>query len=283
VTLPNFLVIGTQKAGTRWMRNMLAQHPDVFMPSYEVHYFDRAANHARGRDWYESHFAAARGQAAIGEKTPSYLMMEKAEVDARPRRIHELLPDARLIAVLRNPVERAISAINHEIRVGRKPADADLDQSVRRAIRSRKALIRYGYYHQHLMAYHRFFDPSRLLVLIYEEDVVAEPRATLRRVCTFLGIDPEHQFHELERRVNPSGTSPFGRALARFLPLRPHTKARVVSRVESILGVKSEKRRPSPSAVNRLYAAYAEENARLFELLGRDIPSWTKGRAHIVT
>lgn len=267
MTLPNFLILGTQKAGTRWLLNMLSQHPDVFMPSYEVHYFDQAENHARGRPWYESHFAAARGQKAIGEKAPSYLMMERKDPAARPRRIHELLPDARLIAVLRNPVERAISAINHEIRVGRQAADADLDQAVRRAIRTGKALIRYGYYARHLSAYRQFFDPAQMLVLIYEDDVVAEPRATLRRVCGFLAIDPEHEFRELERRVNPSGTSPFGRALSRFLPLRPHTEARVVSRVES---------------VNRLYDAYAAENARPFELLGREIPSWTKKRAHIV-
>jgi len=282
VTLPNFLIVGTQKAGTRWMLNMLGQHPDIFMPSYEVHYFDRPDNLAKGPEWYATHFAGARGQAAIGEKTPSYLMMEQGDPDARPRRIHELLPAARLIAILRNPVERAISAINHNIRVGRLPADVDLDRAVRRYIKSGKALIRYGYYHQHLTSFRRFFDPARMLVLIYEDDVVAQPLPTLRRVCTFLGVDPGFAFPDRDRRFNLSGTSPFGRKLARVLPLGPHMKARVVARVESLLGIQSEKKRPSKGSLNRLYGVYAAENAKLFELLGREIPSWAKNDAYII-
>ena len=74
--LPNLLIIGAQKCGTTWLARMLGQHPDVFMAEEEIHFFDRAHNFARGTAWYESHFAAAAGQSAVGEKTPDYLWAE---------------------------------------------------------------------------------------------------------------------------------------------------------------------------------------------------------------
>ena len=281
MTLPSFLILGTQKAGTRWMRNMLCQHPDVFMPEEEVHFFDSAENYARGRAWYEARFAGARGQRAIGEKTPNYLITEKSDPLELPRRIHDLLPDARLIAILRNPVERAISAINHHMRVGYMDAAVDLDREVRRFVAEERPFIRYGYYQQHLAAYQRFYDPSRMLVLIYEEDVVAQPLATLQRVCRFLEIDPAFAFAGIERRYNEGRVSDRGLRIARRLPVDKHLAVRVVSTVERLLGVRAEKKRPSSPVLDYLYEVYAPENRKLFDLIGRDVPSWAPGEAHI--
>lgn len=281
MTLPNFLIIGTQKAGTRWMLNMLNQHPDVFMPDYEVHYFDRADNYSKGPDWYATHFEGARGQAAIGEKTPNYLMSDAADPAALPRKVHELLPDARLIAILRNPVERAISAINHHIRVGYLAADVDLDQAVPRFIEEDRAYIRYGYYHRHLAAYRQFYDSSRMLVLIYEDDVVARPLPTLQRVCRFLDVDPGFAFAGLEKRYNDGRLSGFGLKLVQALPVGKHAAARLMAGAERLLGIKSEKKRPATLAVEKLYEVYAPENRKLFDLIGREVPSWDMGRAYI--
>lgn len=281
MTLPNFLIIGTQKAGTRWMRNMLVQHPDVFMPLDEVHYFDQADNFARGPAWYATHFEGARGEKAVGEKTPNYLITDKGDPLDLPRRIHELLPHARLIAILRNPVERAISAINHHMRVGYVAADVDLDREVRRFVAEERAFIRYGYYQQHLAAYHRFFDPSQMLVLIYEDDVVDRPLATLQRVCAFLGVDPGFAFSGIERRYNEGRVSDRGLKVARLLPMNKHLAVRIVSRVERLLGVRGEKKRPSSPVLDYLYEVYAPENAKLFEMIGREVPSWASSNAVI--
>ncbi|HUS63547.1 MAG TPA: sulfotransferase [Kofleriaceae bacterium] len=281
MTLPNFLILGTQKAGTRWMRTLLVQHPDVFMPEEEVHFFDNAENFARGRSWYEAKFAGARGQKAIGEKTPNYFITDKTDPLAMPRRIHDLLPDARLIAILRNPVERAISAINHHMRVGYVAADVDLDTEVRRFVAEERPFIRYGFYQQHLAAYHTFYDPAQLLVLIYEDDVVAQPLATLRRVCSFLGIDPTFGFTGIERRYNEGRLSDLGLRIARRLPVENHLAVRLVSAAERLLGRRAPKKRPSSPVLDYLYQVYAPENEKLFRMIGRDVPSWSPEKAHI--
>jgi hypothetical protein len=281
VTLPNFLIIGTQKAGTRWMRNLLVQHPDIWMAEEELHFFSSPEKYARGRSWYEAQFAGARGEKAIGEKTPNYLVTPAGDPLERPRRMHELLPDARLIAILRNPVERAISAINHRMRNGYVDAGADLDLEVRRFVAEQEQVIRYGFYQQHLDAFHRFYDPSQLLVLIYEEDVVGQPLATLRRVASFLGVDPTFSFTDIDRRYNEARLSDRGVRIARALPINRLLAVRLVSKVEGLLGRRAPKKRPSEPVLDYLYQVYAPENEKLFRTLGRDVPSWSRERAHI--
>jgi len=281
MTYPNFIILGTQKAGTRWMLNMLVQHPDIFMPNHEVHFFDRPDNYAKGPEWYATHFEGAREEKAIGEKTPSYLILDKKDPPGMPRRIHELVPQAKLIAILRNPVERAISAINHHIRVGYLAADVDLDEAVPRFIEQDRAYIRYGYYHRHIAGYQQFFDPSQMLVLIYEDDVVAQPLATLQRVCSFVGVDPGFAFAGLEKRYNEGRLSGFALRLVQLLPLGKHATARFLSGAERKLGIRSEKKRPASRALERLYELYEPENAKLFDLLGREVTSWARSEAYI--
>src|SRR5690349_5454229 len=100
--LPQFLIIGAVKAATTWIADQLRARDDVFMPGPEPHYFSRV--HDRGDDWYASLFAEARAGQMIGEKSADYL----ADANA-PARVAALLPDAILIAQLRNPVDRAYS------------------------------------------------------------------------------------------------------------------------------------------------------------------------------
>src|SRR4051812_3713277 len=96
------------KAGTTSLAAWLSAHPSVFMPrSKEVHFFDTF--HPRGEDWYATHFAqATERHARVGEATPGYMFFPDAA-----GRMAELLPDARLIAVLRHPAERAWSHYCH--------------------------------------------------------------------------------------------------------------------------------------------------------------------------
>ena len=98
--LPNFLGIGVQRAATTWLHNCLDEHPQVFVPKdKELHFF--SSQFDRGLAWYESCFAAANGQMAVGEITPTYLH------EAPIERIAATLPAARLFLVLREPVARA--------------------------------------------------------------------------------------------------------------------------------------------------------------------------------
>jgi hypothetical protein len=102
--LPTFIGIGAQRAGTTWAYNCLAQHPDVYMSEKkELHFF--YAHYARGLDWYAAQFSAAGDAVARGEISPDYMYSREALANmARD------LPGVRLFAILRNPIDRAISA-----------------------------------------------------------------------------------------------------------------------------------------------------------------------------
>jgi len=129
--LPDFVVIGAQKAGTSSLYGQLAAHPSV-VPALrkEVHFFDRApAPVAHYRAWFPRRasldaVAARTGRGVTGEATPFYLLHPAA-----PARLHAVVPDARLIVALRDPVTRAISGYHHAVRVGdeQRPIEVALD------------------------------------------------------------------------------------------------------------------------------------------------------------
>ncbi len=120
--LPDFIIAGAQRAGTSSLYSYLTQHPDV-LPAFraEVHYFD--VNFSRGIRWYKSFFPLAKScvrpggvpRPITGEKSPYYLFHPYALT-----RIGKLLPEARIIILLRNPVDRAFSHYQHEVRAGRE-------------------------------------------------------------------------------------------------------------------------------------------------------------------
>ena len=204
LNLPNFLVIGAQRAGTTLLHNLLASHPDVYVPFQrkEVHYFDRYFE--RGNQWYSSYFPSSERDGryiAVGEVTPDYLAHPLA-----PNRIHLTLPDCRLITILRNPVDRAFSWYQYSRRNtgDRRSFDRFLDED--------PTVVEYGLYFKHLSRYWQLAPCHALHVLFYE-DLVADPIAAVQAVATFLGLprafpDPSGRLTE---RIN-AGVAPRRRA-----------------------------------------------------------------------
>lgn len=162
MVLPNFLIIGAQKAGTSWLAGKLRQHPDVYMPEYEIHYFDKDLHFAKGIAWYESHFSRVGKETAIGEKTPDYLWANGIGVEGHlpdvHRNIFEALPQANLIVSLRNPAERVISVVNHIMGSGRISPFHKIDDLLtgeRKHLVEGHVVIDYGRYYRQLEAYLR--------------------------------------------------------------------------------------------------------------------------------
>ncbi len=193
--LPNFLIIGTQKAATSWLAKCLGEHPDVFMGKVkEIHFFNRRFE--TGLAWYESHFSDWAGQAVIGEATPGYLDHPDA-----PGRIQATLGyEVKLIASLRHPVDRAYSAFWHHMRRGRLPADADF-RTVFQQEGDRFGLRSRGYYFTHLSRYLEYFPRENLWILIYEE-IKRDPLKAISDCLEFLGVDSQFVPDALNRRVN---------------------------------------------------------------------------------
>jgi hypothetical protein len=207
--LPDFVIIGAQKAGTTSLYNYLIQHPCVARARRkEVNFFD--VHFSKGVSWYRGFFPLApkryferyiRGREILtGEASTDYLFHPLA-----PRRMFEVIPKARLIVLLRNPVDRAYSHYFHEVAKGREnlPFDAAIDQEAER-LRGEEQKIRtnplyegFRYRHYSYLARGIYIDqikavmdvfPAEQLLILKSEDFYAEPRQTFKQVLSFLRL-----------------------------------------------------------------------------------------------
>jgi len=186
----DFLGIGAQKAGTTWLYEALALHPQIRFPEgKEVHFWD--AHRSRGVDWYRSRFAATPPGTKAGEITPAYSILGADTV----REIRELNDALRVLYVIRNPLERAwSSALMALERADMTAADAT-DQWFIDHFRSQGSLRR-GDYEACLRTWHAVFPREQLLVLRYDT-LAANPLGFVQSACRHLGVDAD--FHARTR------------------------------------------------------------------------------------
>jgi hypothetical protein len=271
--LPDFVIIGATKSATTWLSSNLGAHPQVFLPSPELHYFSR--HYDRGEAWYRAHFAGARADQSIGEKSASYLP------DAQtPRRLHLLLPGAKLIAQLRNPIERAYSDYCMHYRRGQvtKAIDRYLDPARTPIPR----LLDDGFYHRHLMTFMRVFPTTQVHVLLYD-DIRRRPGDVFREVCSFLALDDTIAPRSVERRVKDKDTPVIPPSARRLLAqlkelVRPYRQTRAFAAIRSLFARTLRYPPLTPELRERLAALYADDVACLSELLGRDLSTWLRER-----
>jgi hypothetical protein len=207
--LPDYLILGTQKGGTTSLHNYLCGHPDVATPTRkEIHYF--SYNLDKGPAWYRGHFATNaylramsrfRGRRPLcGDTSPDYLFHPHAA-----RRAFELVPEARLIILLRNPADRAFSHYRHRVRKGMEHrsfeaaiaeelALASVDDGTLREDawydsleHAKLSYVTRGLYARQLRRWFAVFPRERFLIL-RSEDFFADPRAVYANVLEFLGL-----------------------------------------------------------------------------------------------
>lgn len=216
-SLPDFIIIGAQKSGTSSLFYYLKQHPQI-LPSFkkEVHFFDGGLdrsvdNYKKGKEWYCAHFPlriCVKGHLKTGEASPLYIFNPLA-----PKRIFGLIPKVRLIAILRNPTERAVSHYFHVRRKGGEQlhmidAFREEDNRLKSVLQNKDfknpILKNFSYksrglYKQQLERYLEYFHWDQILV-INSENFFKEPNTTLRRVFDFLEIDKEFKVKNLKPR-----------------------------------------------------------------------------------
>jgi hypothetical protein len=210
--LPTMLVIGAMKCGTSALHHYLSLHPDVSMArEKEVNFFFgpdepphddpatwwRTGLWHRGLEWYADRFA--EGYAVRGESSPGYTDPAHPEVAGRVARV---LPDVRLVMLVRDPVERAVSQWAHHVRDGdetRPVEEALLDPASQYLERSR--------YFASMRPFLSRFRREQLLVVV-QERLLADRRAELSRVFAHVGADPAFWTTELEPRVHVGDTPP---------------------------------------------------------------------------
>jgi hypothetical protein len=268
---PNFLIIGAQKAGTTSLREFLGSLPSkIFMLKSEQHFWNREGqyNDGYGLSKYQDLFAGSHESQLRGEKSPNYLASFEA-----PARISRHIPEMKLIAILRNPADRAYSAYWHGRRVGALDQDFSFSQSIQMHKENHGKpygdLLTPGLYSQHLKRYLEFFPRNQLLILDFEK-LLTSPEEELTKALSFLGFENE-EIRKLEGlqfpRRNTARVSRFPK-----LSSRVH-KSRLLSYEQKSKIVKKFLRHdelPAMSGKDRNFLAefYAHEAEMIEELTG---------------
>lgn len=302
MALPNFLLIGAAKSGTVSLYHYLQQHPDIFMcPVNECNFFalegvnlDSAFKGPVDRETVEKHcvwdrvryealFAEATPAQKIGESSPLYLYSPLA-----PQNIQRHIPQARIIAVLRQPAARAYSNFLHYRRAGIEPLP-DFGQAL--AAEAERMARRWGpwpfwyyrelgFYTAQVQRYYDMFGRDQVMVCLYD-DLRADPVALLQKMFAFIGVDdtfapntvvqhniggrPKNQtLYHLMTRANPLKA-----IVNALLPAKVRQRVR-----DGIHGWNVVTPPFDPALRQRLNADYREDMLKLQDLIGRDLRHW---------
>ena len=271
--LPNFLGIGARRAGSTWLYHQLRAHSAIFIPSRrkEVDYFDR--HYGKSVEWYASFFRRANiDHKCVGEVTPGYLYCKEA-----PRRIRELLPDCKFVAILRNPVDRAYSHYAYCVR-----SEAERG-SFEGFLARRPEMFEQGFYAAQIGRYLDQFPAERFFFLIYEE-AMSNPASAFDKLAEFLAVDREgFSLERARQRLNVShlvkapGLYSGLRDFSRWLRARDFDAVVEAAKAAGINRLfKAEGAFPPPDVATRerLMARYDEDIRALEAMLGRDFSIW---------
>jgi len=188
--LPNLIVIGGLKCGTTSLHHYLSLHPEIAMSRpKELNYFVAELNHDLGPHWYASHFDA--GARVRGETSPHYTA--RPRLDGVAARMRDLVPGARLIYAVRDPVARLLSHFLHNVGGGYESRSLD---EVLAAPSS--AYVDRGRYAYQLEPYLDAYGPDAVAI-VTQDELRAERAQTMQRLFGFLGIDPAFTSGEFER------------------------------------------------------------------------------------
>jgi hypothetical protein len=304
-TMPNFFVIGAQKAGTTSLYHYLDQHHQVYMsPVKEPFFFDheidsygevvqqrREGHHQPPRfvnlEEYRTLFRGVREETAVGEASPLYIY-----APGTAERIKKYVPEARSIALLRNPADRAYSAFQHAVRIGVEPLT-----DFARALGEEEERIRNGWhyvfhyrsrglYHEQIERYYEVFGRERIGVWLYD-DLRDDPARVAQSVFRFLQVDDDF-VPDTSSRHNPAGVprSVAARATMKALDKTVGSLRKPFSPSSRIFPLVSKTRQAAQSRIftspppidpeirEELMEGYREDILKLQELIGRDLSMW---------
>ena len=264
--LPNFLIIGAGRCGTSWLASNLRLHPDVFVPRVkEVHFFDQ--HYDRGIGWYRGIFQE-RTESLVGEATPAYLYHEHV-----CRLIHYHMPEIKLIAILRNPMERAYS---HYLYLAAQAVPGQLNYTIsfEEKLRLTPRLIDTGMYMKKLKGYLELFPRENISILLYD-DLEDDPVSFLKNVYTFLNVERTFVSQLVKQRVN-AASAMIGRSKV-LRALYIVSKRFGLYKVCNYLAEVKQKKLPEMHLETKqmlLDNFYLSEILELEESLNRDLSAW---------
>ncbi len=294
MVMPNFLVIGAMKSGTTALYYYLEQHPQIYMsPIKEPNFFCYEGQVVADRNSitqigdYQDLFKGVSGEKAIGEASHCYLYEPRAI-----ERIKHYVPGAKLIAILRNPVDRAHSHFLHLVRNGTEPL-TDFAQAIREETGARQKemfqdYVGVGLYHDQLKRYFDAFGRDRIKVYLYE-DLSNAPIDTLQDAFRFLEVEDSF-FPDVSVKRNVSGYPKY-KTLDKFLRKPKVAKQALklylptglrwrLSEAFDNLKTRNLIEPPpvQPEVRRQLIEVYREDILKLQELICRDLSGWHESR-----
>lgn len=277
MTLPNFLIIGAPKAGTTSLYDHMREHPQIFMSdpkearylAYQGQGGDRKRWPIQSLEEYEALFAPVTTEIAIGEATPHYLIYPHVA-----ERIRELLPEARLIASLRNPIDRSYSVYQMNLRNQGTNTGVAYAEALRSDHNLRET------YADKLERYFALFPKERIRILLLE-DLEGKPEAVMRGLFEFLGVDTDFK-PDLSKISNPGGEPRI--KLLHDLLANPGLRdfgRKILPRgaIERLKDLRSSNLRKQPmSSADRKAAleVFREDILATQALIGRDLSHWLR-------
>ena len=288
MTLPNFLVIGAAKAGTTTVYHYLKQHPQVYMsPRKEPHFFSKNGT----KDYpiptledYQALFQGASDEIAIGEASTSYLTHPKAA-----ERIQCHIPNAKLIAILRDPAYRTYSLYIMLLMLGKRKLSSYNHQEIldnfQGIVKKRSGLIRGGFYYSHLQRYYSLFPANQIKLGLFQ-DLKNKPDVLMEDIFNFLEIDSSFTINKSFGSANRGGI-PRNKEIDTFIKkLKPiyHSLSPIISqrwsnKIYKIYVDLRNKNLEQPPKLpheirQQLIEVYREDILKLQDLLQRDLSIW---------
>ena len=268
---PNFIYIGANKAGSTWLYDILARHPDVYMaPGKGLYFFSK--HYERGLDWYRRHFEEAGDEKIIGEISHSYMYSDDVW-----QRIAEMDPDIRLMVCLREPADRAFADYLDGVKNGLIHRDFETE------LEDEPPFLQRSHYTRYLEPYVEQFGRDAIHVGVFDE-LSADPNAYANKIFAFLGIEQLDLSNAQRQKMMPAG-EPRSRFLAALAKKASHTARALglrglrgkVKRSRAVRNAlyrqfeDSEKPKMLPETQARLRQRFDEEVTRLDALLGTDL------------
>lgn len=294
--MPNFIILGAAKSGTTALYHYLKQHPQIYLgPVKETEFFafeGEELNFQGPKDMprlsiitladYQAQFQGVRDETAIGEASPVYLYSSKA-----PERIHNYLPDAKLIVILRNPLERAYSQFLMFVRDNKEPV-TDFMQAVseeKERIAANWAwgwhYIQVGLYHQQLTRYFNLYQREQIKIYLYEE-LRSDPNYLVKDIFNFLEVEPNFM-PNMTIKHNISGV-PQNKIIHSWL-YKKNTVKEIVKpffseklRQKIFINLKKKQKLHKPKLTQetkqQLLTFFQEDILKLQELIKKDLSDW---------
>lgn len=309
---PTFLIVGAVKAGTTSLHEYLQLHPEVYMsPVKETNHFSDAdmlfehfnvdykqdinvnldkylagpmdkkihIAHVRTAGQYDLLYKNVSNEKAIGEVSNSYLYLPSTA-----KAIHDVLPGVQIVMILRNPAERLYSQYLMNLKLGKI-----IEQDLRKEIAADQAkqvkgwgvshlYLEVGNYYEQVKRYYDLFPHNQIKILFYE-DYKKDPKAAMRDLFTFLGVNPDFE-PDMSKRYNEAGMPRFGKLNYWLTQIGVYGLAKRIfsaglkERLKSIIYTKENI--PVMTAGERAWLNdyYAEDVRKLSALIGRDCTHW---------